>query len=1089
MTRGRLLVRSMAFYWRTNLAVALGAAVTAAVLVGALAVGDSVRRSLHDFALQRLGKVEFAIAPRDRLFRSALAEELSQRLNVPVAPALMAGGVARSHGGQRQASGVQIVGVDERFWDLASGGAAGVGDGGVLLNRRLAEKLGASAGDDIVLRLPRPSLLPAEAPLSMAEDSLALRATVAAVVSDEQFGRFGLSASQVPPYNAFVSLGAFQKRTGAEGKANLLLISQGPSTEQAELALRKCWQFPDAGVEIRYLPERGETELRTPRVFLDPAVVEAAIATPPDATGVLTYFVNELRAGDHSTPYSMATAMGALKGGEMPAPLKGLRDDEVVINDWLATDLKVGSGDEISMTYFILGPMRELTERTDRFRIHSVVPLRGPAGDTTLMPDFPGLAESESCRQWKGGLPIHVDRIRDVDEAYWREHRGTPKAFVTLAAGRRMWGNRFGDLTAIRYQPSSFPTVSVIRQKLDPAAVGLAVLPVREQALAASSRAMDFGQLFLGLSFFLIASGLVLTGLLFVFNVEQRAEQAGVLLSMGWRRGTIRRLLLAEGAVLSTAGAAAGMPLGLLYAWAMIQGLGGVWSAAVAGSALHFHAAPASLAIGAAGAIVASLAAMWLALRRQTRQSPRELLAERGAPGGLRPTSRRRRIVLAALAALLAVAAGGIIVASGFQAAAGTFFASGALALAAGAAMLAWALASIVHERRGGRMSLGGLALRGAARRGGGSLAVALLAACGAFMIVSVAANRIVEADASARSSGTGGFALYAETASPVFYDPATRAGRKALRLPDPPPMGTDFVALRAHQGDDASCLNLNRAQLPRLLGIPVDDFARRGAFSFVRSLRDGSWRLLEQDWGPGVVPAVGDEATVTWGLGKKLGDCIDYRDGRGARFQIRIVGMIANSIFQGSLLISQRDFLARFPDEAGWGALLADVPADQAATLASLLEDRLADSGLEASPASQRLAEFSTVQNTYLAIFQTLGAIGMILGAAGVGIVVARNVLERRGELAVLSAVGFTRRRLRRVIFLEHAALLLLGLLWGAAAGLLAAWPAWRGRENLPALSMASTLSVVLLSGLLWTHIAARWSLRGRLIGALRRE
>ena len=60
----------------------------------------------------------------------------------------------------------------------------------------------------------------------------------------------------------------------------------------------------------------------------------------------------------------------------------------------------------------------------------------GMAADPSLMPAFPGLADTENCRDWEPGIPIEVDRIRDIDEEYWDEHRGTPKAFVELGTGQ-----------------------------------------------------------------------------------------------------------------------------------------------------------------------------------------------------------------------------------------------------------------------------------------------------------------------------------------------------------------------------------------------------------------------------------------------------------------------------------------------------------------------------------------------------------------------------------------------------------------------------------------------------------------------------
>ena len=101
-----------------------------------------------------------------------------------------------------------------------------------------------------------------------------------------------------------------------------------------------------------------------------------------------------------------------------------------------------------------------------------------------------------------------------------------------------------------------------------------------------------------------------------------------------------------------------------------------------------------------------------------------------------------------------------------------------------------------------------------------------------------------------------------------------------------------------------------------------------------------------------------------------------------------------------------------------------------------------LQDRGLELTPAADRLNAYNAVQNTYLNTFQMLGALGLLLGSAGLGVVVLRNVLERRGELAVLLAVGFRPRALRRLVIWEHAALQALGLLLGMLAACLAVLP-----------------------------------------------
>ena len=67
-----LLARNLAWYWRTNLAVLLGVAAAAGVLGGALLVGDSVRASLRDLVLARLGNTDYVVA-RNGFFREELA--------------------------------------------------------------------------------------------------------------------------------------------------------------------------------------------------------------------------------------------------------------------------------------------------------------------------------------------------------------------------------------------------------------------------------------------------------------------------------------------------------------------------------------------------------------------------------------------------------------------------------------------------------------------------------------------------------------------------------------------------------------------------------------------------------------------------------------------------------------------------------------------------------------------------------------------------------------------------------------------------------------------------------------------------------
>jgi hypothetical protein len=385
---------------------------------------------------------------------------------------------------------------------------------------------------------------------------------------------------------------------------------------------------------------------------------------------------------------------------------------------------------------------------------------------------------------------------------------------------------------------------------------------------------------------------------------------------------------------------------------------------------------------------------------------------------------------------------------------------------------------------------------------------VALLA-CGIFLVISVNAFRQDPlAGADRRGSGTGGFALYGESAIRILHDLNSAAGRKSLGVDSGVLEGVDVVQLRVHEGDDASCFNLNRAQTPRLLGVQPSQLRNRGSFSFSAAESGADvgtgWGLLGEHEGEAaqgpegdIVPAIGDYATIKWAMGKSLGDDVEYSDEKGRKFKVRLVGMIENSILQGSLIIAEDRFVERFPSEDGCRVFLVaaegpkgDAPQVKVDAVGDYLSARLTDFGLGLASAKQRLAAFSEVENTYISIFQILGGLGLVLGSVGLGLVVLRNMLERRNELAMLRAVGFNKAALKRMVLYEHSGLMLTGLVCGVAAALVAAGPELRSPGSaVPYLSLVLTIAAIAVSGVVWIWIATVFALGGNMLDALRNE
>jgi putative ABC transport system permease protein len=206
---------------------------------------------------------------------------------------------------------------------------------------------------------------------------------------------------------------------------------------------------------------------------------------------------------------------------------------------------------------------------------------------------------------------------------------------------------------------------------------------------------------------------------------------------------------------------------------------------------------------------------------------------------------------------------------------------------------------------------------------------------------------------------------------------------------------------------------------------------------------------------------------------------------------RLRFVGALKDSLFQGEILVSETGFLDAFPDDPGYRFFLIDtLLPEQAAEVSGKLESTLAPFGLDLSSATGRLDRFHRVENAYLSTFQTLGALGLLLGTLGLAAVLLRNALERRRELALLRAVGYRRRDLTLLVLAENGVLLAAGLAAGTASALLAIAPTAASRgAQLPVAALVILVAAVAGVGLLASWIAASLLHRMPLLASLRSE
>jgi len=1191
MKTSTLILRSLMHYWRIHVAVFLGVVAGTAVISGALIVGDSVRESLKAMSLARLGGVDLALHS-PRFIREETADILAERPEIQdvlsgVAPALiMDGSLVRERDDGTvtdRAGGIRVFGIDDRFVSMSEFDDDSLPDGDELvLSDRVARQLNAKVGDELTLWVEMPATIPRESQLGGIEDqdTQSVPLTVSAIFPETSgTGRFDLSPGQQLPLTVFISLEHLQESVGLEAVRRSRDFPQGKSARVnaifAELvskyavhprltssvaakavatakatthALRTCLTLEDLSLRV-VENDRGYLALESEQMILEDsfasAAQQAAEVSDQAVARNMVYLVNELSNAsnpDAFSAYSIIAGVDLAEVNNAPfGPLligedvETLNNDEIILADWLATDLKVSPGDSIQIKYHQVGSHGELPEEVLTLKVRAIVPLDESvtASDRGLTPEVKGITDAKTFNNWKQPFPMDLDRPTDRDDDYWEIYKALPKAFVSLDLAKSLWTSRYGSLTSLRVAASSTADSSVALEEakteftaeflkqLKPLDTGLVFQPVKYNGLKAASGTTDFTTLFVGFSFFVIASAMILIGLLFRLGVERRISSIGLLQAIGFDRRMVRRLILTEGLVVACLGGIVGSFTAVGYAKLMIFALKDPdwWGGAIGTQFLDVYAKPVSLIAGFGISIVVALLALYFALRGLRSISTRQLLAgdtDAAMTDDAQLAHANRRFKWArngAIFSLIILAAGLLGVVPSSEAFSGlswpmvAFFVVGIVSLTSAMFYLTAWLAGDRHSavRGSGMAGASRLGFRNAARHRSRSVLSTGLIASATFVIVAVAAGqRNPAVEAPEFNSGNGGFSLVAEATAPILDSLQTPEGRIKLDI-TPEPDSEDARLLKQMQtysfrvrpGENASCLNLYQTTLPTILGVP-DNLLERGGFRFVDQRKADYWKLLTTERDDGRVPVLGDMNTLMYSLHKSPGASIPVPD---SETELVVSGMLDSSVLQGVLLMSDSNFRKLFPKQTGFRYFLIGANEeriqssghfsdDEVNRLATLLEGSLTPYGFDAERVAERIAAFLIVQNTYLSTFQSLGGLGLLLGTLGLATVMLRNVVERRSELALLRAVGFRSSSLSVMVLAENAMLLVWGLASGTICALLAMLPHLLSTgADTPWANGGLLLTTVFVVGMVSSLFAVREASKTKIVSALRGE
>lgn len=992
---------------------------------------------------------------------------------------LRANGIAIVDGGQIRVNQLQVWGIDSLFASFSNvSGQFNLSGNEVLINENLAFIMQIKAGDEFLLRVNKLSTFPANTPFVAAEEtSISFRVKIKGIVGAKETGNFNLQNIQSAPRNVFINAEWLNSQLGLKDKANAILLAGDAENSNINSLLKSSWTTDDLNLKIRENKELGYSEIISERVFISQETENACLQNIPGASSVFSYFVNQFQLHGKETPYSFISTL-----------TEGVSENEIIINEWLASDLNAKKGDTILVQYFEVGPLRRLIERDTMFVVTQIVPMKGAWADVNRMPEIPGLSDAGHCRDWEAGVPVDLNKVRETDEEYWNLYKGTPKAFVSLETAQKLWGNRFGKTTAIRFPLQDKDKLAQqVASVLQPEEMGFQFQQVKAEGLVAASNGVDFGGLFIGLSFFVLAAAILLSILMFKLFLGFRREEIGTLTVLGFSIRQVQKIFIAEASVLVFAGIIIGIPFSIAYNKLILQAVNSIWVDIVRTSIVYIHIRIGSVILGTSAIFVLSLLLIFFItksfLKQEVVSLQKQVQKIQKAP---RRAGKWLGIVLVVASVFMVFGAGlskgeinpELFFISGFGLLPGLilvfnylFFRIGQPSATSGFSLKSFLLKRVAANRRQNTMIVSFLSI-------------------GIFLVVSTGVNRKnLTKDADRNFSGTGGYSLFAETTIPVPEDlndakVAENFGFDA---------NTQFVQFRVKPGDDASCLNLNRIARPRIIGFDPEVFDQRKSFTFLVKSDDlnveNPWNSLNKPTAQGYIPAIADQTVIVWGLGKNVGDTLVYISENGEKLKLQLIGGLANSVFQGNVLIAEKYFNENYPSVSGSNLFLIDSKSETG-ELETTIKNNLRNYGVDVVPAAQRLLEFYKIENTYLNIFLMLGALGLLIGTIGLGIIIFRMVSERSNEYAVLLALGFQKRTIYRLVFTENLLIILVALFAGLIPSVVSAIPSATTEIYQNLLWWPFIISMlVFVSAFIWMTLSIRLAMRKNLVSLLRND
>jgi putative ABC transport system permease protein len=613
--------------------------------------------------------------------------------------------------------------------------------------------------------------------------------------------------------------------------------------------------------------------------------------------------------------------------------------------------------------------------------------------------------------------------------------------------------------------------------------------PVKHDALdLAKTAGQSLTQLDQALGFFAVVAGILLLVNIFVMLAEERRSELGMLRAMGMKRRSLVGAFASEGWLYAVVACAVGMLVGLGVGRLVMAGAARIFNSRDADFRLpiRFHFTPQSLQIGFTLGLVVAVTTIvattvWIS-RFNIIAAIRDLDSVKHAP---RDWVRVAWGVVALLGAALvfggvaghivvAMTIGGALLALGLRFSLRARMHDRSLVTATALGALVWGVAAVpIAVALGGDLpiegfivqgvvlviaavvlvteyqgEIGGLLSRASGRRLSVRLGLAYPLARRTRTMLTIAQFAIVvfilvyisvlasmfgsQVDTLTAKVG-GGANVYVESnrANPVPFSQLQASGAQSVAplvnvVADVVPPSTTRSTKSLMTGFDASLLTIGAPKLADHGPFKSDGDAYRYVLAHPNTAMVDDFFLSQGAGPPASAVSVGDVIRITDPLS-------------GHSQPIKIVAR-SESDWLGNGGITSAATLRGIYGPAAV-ASHAYVRAASPESFSRALEARYYAQGAKVDPIRSLVSDRLSRQRQFFTLMRAFLAVGLVIGVAGIGVIMVRAVRERRRQVGVLRSLGFPAVQVSNAFAIEAMFIALEGVSIGVVLGFLCTW------------------------------------------------